>query len=83
MFFLVLTCIVYVKAAKTIDTHLSATDLERLNKVFSDGLKSNDLQSIYYGAVNSKEIAAADVKQSICNRLPTLYTESKLNVSKI
>lgn len=77
-----MACIVYVRAAKTINTHLSANDLERLNKVFSDGLSSNDLQSIHYSAINSKQIPA-EYKKSICDRLPTLYTESKLNVSDI
>lgn len=72
--------IVYGEAARTITSHLSGSDLDRLNRVFQDGIKSNDLQTIYYSALNGKELDVADLK-SACLRLDKLHAESKLNVS--
>lgn len=68
------------EAARTINSHLSGTDLERLDKVFADGISSNDLQSVYYSALNLKTLSEAD-KASTCSRLLSLHAESKLNVS--
>ena len=68
------------EAARTINGHLSGSDIDRLTKVFADGIKSNDLQSIYYSAINLKEIQSEDTN-SVCQRLEKLHGESKLNVS--
>lgn len=45
-----------------------------------DGLKSNDLQAVYYSSVNHKTASEAE-KKDVCKRLVGLYTDSKLNVS--
>lgn len=67
-------------AIRTINDHISDADQQRLNNVFSDGIRSNDLQSIYYSSLNANDLTT-DEKSTICNRLITLHTESKLNVS--
>lgn len=64
--------------ARAVDSHLSANDLTRLQKVFIDGLASTDLQSIYYATLNIQATNAGD-KQAICSKLRTLHEESKLN----
>lgn len=79
-FFMVLAVVVYSQAARTINSHLSGSDLERLNKVFVDGIKSNDLQAVYYSALNLQQLSS-DEKTSTCSRLLNLHAESKLNVS--
>lgn len=67
-------------ALRAIENHLSSDDNVRLNQVFVDGIKSNDLQAIYFSALNLKDLSASE-KTKVCERLVTLYTESKLNVS--
>uniref|UniRef100_A0A182RFP5 Dolichyl-diphosphooligosaccharide--protein glycosyltransferase subunit 2 n=1 Tax=Anopheles funestus TaxID=62324 RepID=A0A182RFP5_ANOFN len=62
---------------RTVSSHLTAQDQERFAKVFSEGLKSNDLQSLYYASANVA-LPAGDVT-STCKRLFTLHGESKLN----
>ena len=52
---------------------------ERLQQVFLDGFKSNDLQSIYYSSINLNSIVAAD-KQGVCKKLAGFYADSKYNV---
>lgn len=49
--FMVLT----VLAARSINinSHLSGSDLQRLNSVFLDGIKSSDLQAVFYSALCS------------------------------
>lgn len=78
--FMLLAAFAYSEAARTINSHLSESDLERLNKVFVDGIDSNDLQAVYYSAVNLKQLTSA-TKTSTCSRLLSLHAESKLNVS--
>lgn len=70
-----------VKATRTVDNYLSKADNQRIQQIFSDGIKSSDLQTIYYSVINSKAIPA-DVKANLCKKLPGFHTESKLNVSK-
>ncbi|XP_308231.5 dolichyl-diphosphooligosaccharide--protein glycosyltransferase subunit 2 [Anopheles gambiae] len=62
---------------RTVSSHLTAQDQERFAKVFSEGLKSNDLQSLYYASANVA-LPAGDVT-STCKRLFMLHSESKLN----
>lgn len=69
---LIATCI---SATQTIDNFLSKSDLQRLQQIFTDGLKSSDLQSIYYSAINSNNIPN---KAELCKKLSGLYAESKL-----
>lgn len=68
-------------AAKSINSHLTNVDLERLQHVFADGLNSNDIQSIYFGALNLKQ-TTKDENLKTCNRITQLHKDSKLNVSK-
>lgn len=77
-FLLFLSIFVLGDAIRAIDNHLSADDITRLNQVFADGIKSNDLQSIYFSSLNLKDISAQE-KTNVCNRLATLHAESKLN----
>lgn len=77
---MVLTVLAYNDAARTINSHLGSSDLERLNKVFLDGIKSNDLQAVFYSSLNLKQLASEE-KTFTCSRLLDLYSESKLNVS--
>lgn len=70
----------HTEAARTINGHLNGSDLDRLNRVFLDGVKSNDLQSIFYSALYGKNLNVNDVT-SACQKLEKLHAESKLNVS--
>lgn len=79
-FILFLSIFVYGNALKTINTHLDGDDQLRLKAVFHDGLKSNDLQSIFYSSLNLKDLSK-EQKAEACSRINTLYAESKLNVS--
>lgn len=63
---------------RVIDDHLSDADLQRLQSVFQDGLTSSDIQTVYYGAVNTKTIDAP-AKKATCEHITKLYKESKLN----
>jgi len=69
-----------INATRTVDSFLSNQDHQRLQQIFRDGLKSNDLQSIFYSIVNSKSIPAEE-KTSLCKKIAAVYAESKLNVS--
>jgi len=62
-------------STRTVSNYITGADRARYNEVFSDGLKSNDLQSLYYSSLN---LAGGD-KAAICKKLPSLYAESKLN----
>lgn len=75
-----LTVLAYSDAARTINSHLGGSDLDRLNKVFLDGIKSNDSQAVFYSSLNLKQLTSEE-KTSTCSRLLNLYSESKLNVS--
>lgn len=79
-FLLFLSIFVFTNALRAIDNSLSSDDNARLKQVFLDGFKSNDIQAVYFGALNLKELSAQE-KNSACSRLPSLYSESKLNVS--
>lgn len=70
----------FSEAANTINSHLSASDRERLNQVFVEGLKTNDLQAIYFSALNLDQLTSEE-KSSVCTRIILLHSESKLNVS--
>lgn len=55
------------------------TDISRLEKVFEDGIQSNDLQTIFYSARHSKSLTK-DEEAAACKKLLTAFSESKLNV---
>lgn len=67
-------------STRTVQQCLSDSDTARYSQVFVDGLKSNDLQSVYYSAINHNTATEAE-KKDVCKRLVALHTESKLNVS--
>ncbi|XP_017961972.1 dolichyl-diphosphooligosaccharide--protein glycosyltransferase subunit 2 [Drosophila navojoa] len=77
-----LLCVLCVAAttwsARTVDSHLGPKDLTRLQKVFVDGLSSNDLQAIFFASLNIETTDAA-TKEALCKKIATLHTESKLN----
>uniref|UniRef100_A0A182S618 Dolichyl-diphosphooligosaccharide--protein glycosyltransferase subunit 2 n=1 Tax=Anopheles maculatus TaxID=74869 RepID=A0A182S618_9DIPT len=62
---------------RTVSSHLTRQDQERFAKVFVEGVKSNDLQSLYYASLNMA--LPADDVLSTCKRLFSLHSESKLN----
>lgn len=75
---LLLVLVTYISATQTVDNFLSKSDHQRLQQIFSDGLKSNDLQTIYYSVINSNKITP-DSKSALCKKLSGLHKESKLN----
>ncbi|XP_031627769.1 dolichyl-diphosphooligosaccharide--protein glycosyltransferase subunit 2 [Contarinia nasturtii] len=77
-FLLFLSIFVLGDALRAIENHLSSEDSVRLQQVFVDGIKSNDLQAIYFSALNLKELSAQE-KSNVCERLLSLHGESKLN----
>lgn len=74
----VMLCVLHANAAKTIDSHLSGADIQRLQQVFGEGLKSNDIQSVYYGAINLA-MPPPKEKDETCKRVAKLHKDSKLN----
>lgn len=70
------------EAARPINSHLSGSDLDRLNRVFQEGIKSSDLQTIFYSAVYGTGLDLAAIKEA-CQRLEKLHADSKLNVNII
>lgn len=72
-------CLASIDATRTVDNFLSKSDHQRLQQIFSEGVKSSDLQNIYYSVINSKNIPA-DGKTALCKKLAGLYADSKLNV---
>lgn len=77
---LLLAIVSIVNATRTIDNFLAKPDHQRLQQIFADGLKSSDLQSVYYSVISSKAIPANE-KANLCKKLEDLHSESKLNVS--
>lgn len=63
---------------RVIGDHLSDADLQRLQLVFKDAITSSDIQSVYFGAVNTNSIDAT-AKKATCEHITKLYKESKLN----
>uniref|UniRef100_A0A336MZ42 Dolichyl-diphosphooligosaccharide--protein glycosyltransferase subunit 2 n=1 Tax=Culicoides sonorensis TaxID=179676 RepID=A0A336MZ42_CULSO len=78
----VLACLIVastgLSSSRTVQQCLTEVDVTRYGQVFADGLKSSDLQSIYYSAINSKTLSATE-KKDVCKRLVALYSDSKLN----
>ena len=76
-----LSCFVLTESTKTIDSHLSNADLQRLDSVFADALSSSDIQSIYYGALHIKDLQKKHA--DLCPTVTKLHQESKMNVSAL
>lgn len=77
---IVCVCLASIDATRTVDNFFTKSDHQRLQQIFSEGIKSSDLQNIYYSVINSKNIPA-DGKTALCKKLAGLYADSKLNVS--
>lgn len=80
--FCALCAVATSSGARTVDSHLGPKDLTRLQKVFVDGLSSNDLQAIFFSSLNIETTDAA-TKETLCKKIVTLHAESKLNVSSL
>lgn len=74
-----LSCFALTESTKTINTHLSSADLQRLNGVFTDALSSSDIQSIYYGTLHITDLSKK--YSELCPTVTKLHQDSKLNVS--
>lgn len=82
-FFLNFCIFVQNDALSAVNDNLSGDDRLRLRAVFLNGIKSNDLQAIYYSALNLRDLTNEDEKSKVCSRLATLNAEAKFDVSKI
>uniref|UniRef100_A0A1L8E1D4 Dolichyl-diphosphooligosaccharide--protein glycosyltransferase subunit 2 n=1 Tax=Nyssomyia neivai TaxID=330878 RepID=A0A1L8E1D4_9DIPT len=78
LLFLILHLWCFCSGDRTTSNYLSATD-ERLQRVFLDGVKSSDLQTIYYSVLNYGSRLATAEKEALCTRVKSLHAESKLN----
>lgn len=61
-------------STRTVSKYITAADQDRYQKIFNDGLKSSDLQSVYFSSLN-----VADKSPDACSRLDTVYLDSKFN----
>ncbi|XP_055379542.1 dolichyl-diphosphooligosaccharide--protein glycosyltransferase subunit 2 [Condylostylus longicornis] len=64
--------------SRTVSDHLSSIHRQRFEKVFAEGISSNDLQTVYYAAINHEKITQ-DEKTNLCKRILEVHAESKLN----
>ncbi|XP_058460831.1 dolichyl-diphosphooligosaccharide--protein glycosyltransferase subunit 2 [Malaya genurostris] len=62
--------------AKTVSKYITQLEQDRYRSIFNEGLKSNDLQAVYYASAN---VAATEKTQETCKGLTKVYEESKLN----
>lgn len=76
-----LSCFVLTESTKTIDSHLSNADLERLKTVFEEALSSSDIQSIYYGAMHITDLQKKH--SELCPKVTKLHKDSKMNVRTV
>lgn len=80
-FLLFLSIFVCTNALRAIDNSLNSDDNARLKQVFTEGLKSDDLPSVFFSALNLFKELPAQEKNAVCSRLAKLHSDSKLNVS--
>lgn len=67
-----------IAAGPAVTSHISASDQTRFDTIFAEGLRSRDIQSIYYTALSFQKIARGESKV-VCLQLIDTYNESKLN----
>ncbi|XP_055608052.1 dolichyl-diphosphooligosaccharide--protein glycosyltransferase subunit 2 [Uranotaenia lowii] len=72
--FLMICLVSSVWATRAVNKRITPQDQERYQRIFADGLKSSDLQAVYYSSLN-----VAKVDPEACKRLTAIYSESKLN----
>ncbi|XP_055628347.1 dolichyl-diphosphooligosaccharide--protein glycosyltransferase subunit 2 [Toxorhynchites rutilus septentrionalis] len=65
-----------VWTARTVSKHITPQEQDRYQKIFAEGLKSGDLQSLYFSSAN---VVAADKTPEACKKLNNVYGESKFN----
>lgn len=65
-------------SARTVSKYITKQDQDRYGKIFADGLKSSDLQAVYFSS-GSAGVTAGDRTPEACKRLVAVYGESKLN----
>lgn len=82
-FLLIFHIIRSADALFAINNHLTGDDRLRLRELFFSGIKSNNLQAIYYSALNLKDVTDEDEKSKVCSRLISLHNESKFEVCKL
>lgn len=76
---LVAGCLVSVTlSARTVSKFITKQDQDRYGKIFAEGLKSSDLQAVYFSSA-SAGVTAGDKTPEACKRLVEVYGESKLN----
>lgn len=63
-----------VWTARTVSRFVTPADQDRYQKIFADGLRSQDLQAVYFSSVN-----VVDKAPDACSRLDMVYLESKFN----
>lgn len=68
----------FAASPTSVTSHISAADLARFEVIFADGLRSRDIQAIYYSALRSTSISKGEAKV-VCLQLIETYNESKLN----
>lgn len=64
-------------SARTVSKYITAQDQDRYGKIFAEGLKSTDLQAVFFSTANG--VTAGDRTPEACKRLVAVYGESKLN----
>lgn len=74
---LVLLALAGTWAAPSVVNHISSADQARFDEIFSEGLRSRDIQSIYYSTLSDKSTRGET--KVVCLQLIETYTESKLN----
>ncbi|XP_067633029.1 dolichyl-diphosphooligosaccharide--protein glycosyltransferase subunit 2 isoform X2 [Eurosta solidaginis] len=70
-----------ILGARTVPGHLEQSDLNRMQRVFADGITSNDLQSIYYSTLNI-QVTDATESAELCSKIQKIHGESKLSESE-
>jgi len=67
-------------SSRTVTSYIDGNDLKRFQQVFIDAFDSNDLQGVYYAAMNI-EPNSVNEKQILCKKIFKLHDQSKLKVS--
>lgn len=73
-----------VTPSNTVDNYLTKDNQLHLQRVFTDAMKSDDLQAVYYASLNVEPTPGSKDRNTLCQRLPTLHKQAKSpHVSKI
>lgn len=66
-----------VSPSNTVEDYLTKDNQLQLQKVFTDAIKSDDLQAVYYATLNVEPAAGSKDHNTLCQRLSTLYKQAK------